>query len=292
VPRLTAEEIASRRLGMGSTDVVEVALSTRGMVPWKGASPMRVYCRKRGILPESTESTAEQEWGHVQEAVLLGWYERDQGATVLPGGRITHPIEPWLWATLDARVLGGQRNVEAKNVGRWMTHGWNDADDAGIPHHVRAQVVIGQACSGGRSTDVVASIGGMPPRIWRIEYDVELADMLIEAGRKFWTDHVLAEVPPELDDTSATRAYLDAKYPCEVTKETRDATPEEIELGNSLARVRQSASHAKTQSEVLYAQLLERVGDAGGLHCRDWKITWRTNKNGARVPRFTERGEE
>lgn len=290
MPRLSPEEIAMRMGGMGSTDLVEVALSAKGLVPWKGASPMRVYCRKRGIMPELIEPTAEQDWGHIQEATILAWYERETKTTVLPGGRITHPIEPWLWATLDARVLGGTRIVEVKHVGRWMAAGWNDSDAGGIPHHVRAQVVIGQACSGSTSTDVVASIGGMPPRIWRVAYDAELADMMIDAGRKFWTEHVLAEVPPELDDSSATRAYLDAKYPKERSPETRDATPEEIEIGDMLLGSRQNVELEKARSGFLYAKLLERVGDGGGLHCQNWKITWKTNKSGVRTPRFTERG--
>ena len=45
MPRLTAEELAERRLGMGSTDVVEAC----GFAPWQGAGPMRLYCEKRGI---------------------------------------------------------------------------------------------------------------------------------------------------------------------------------------------------------------------------------------------------
>lgn len=288
MPRLSPEQIAARKNGLGSTDLTEVALSAKGLVPWAGASPMRVFCRKRGLLPEN-EPTAEQEWGHWQEELLLRWYEQEIGAKILPGGHIPHPTESWLWATIDAKAIGEPRIVECKNVGRWMTKGWDETLEDGVPHHVRAQGVIACACARAREVDVVASIAGMPAKVWRIPYDAELADMMIDIGRTFWTEHVLADVAPELDDTSATRAYLDAKYPKELDPVILDATPEQVAIGLQLQQARTELTYHKHAEALAYAQLLEQVGTASGLRCEEWQITWRTNKSGKRTPRFTAR---
>lgn len=290
MPRLSPEQIAARTQGLGSTDLVEVALSAKGLVPWAGASPMRVYCRKKGLIAED-EPTPEQEWGHWQEELLLRWYEHSTGNETLPGGHIPHPTEPWLWATIDAKAIGEPRIVECKNVGRWMTKGWDENLEDGVPHHVRAQAVIACACARAKEVDIVASIAGMPAKVWRIPYDAELADMLINVGRKFWHENVLADVAPELDDTSATRAYLDAKYPKELAPVILDATPEQVEIGLRLQQTRTELNYHKHAEALAYAELLEQVGTASGLRCEQWQITWRSNKSGKRTPRFTSRGE-
>jgi predicted phage-related endonuclease len=291
MPRLSPEQIADRRNGMGATDVVEVALSDIGQVPWSGASPMRVFVRKRGLIAEDPP-TPEQEWGHWQERLLLQWYEHEIGAPTLPGGTVHDLIETWLWATLDAKCVGQSRNVEVKNVGRWMCNGWDENADDGIPHHVRAQVMIGMYCTKATETDVVASLGGSPPRVWRIAYDRELAEMLVEKGRRFWIDNVQADKAPELDETSSTRAYLDARYPKELDPVILDATPEQVEIGNELRHHRAVHAASKSEEAKAYARLLEQVGTASGLRCEAWKITWKTQASGKRVPRFTSRGED
>src|SRR5579864_7742867 len=99
MPRLSPEQIEERRHGMGSTDIVEVALSVMGAVPWADAGPMRVFARKKGYLPEGPP-TPEQEWGHVQEEVLLREYAKTIDEPILPGGHVVCPDEPWMWATL------------------------------------------------------------------------------------------------------------------------------------------------------------------------------------------------
>lgn len=289
MPRLSPEQIAARKEGLGSTDLIEVALSAKGLVPWSGASPMRVFCRKRGLMAED-EPTAEQDWGHWQEELLLRWYSDEMAVKYLPGGQIPHPTEPWLWATIDAKCIGIPRIVECKNVGRWMTKGWDETLEDGVPHHVRAQGAIACACAAATEVDIVASIAGMPPKVWRIPHDPELAALLIDVGRKFWHENVLADVAPELDETSATRVYLDAKYPKELDPVILDATPEQAFMGGALVAIRSELDVLKRKEAIVYATLLEQVGTASGLRCEEWKITWRVTKSGKRTPRFTARG--
>lgn len=286
--RLSEAERATRHEGMGATDILEVALYEAGEVPWEDAGPMRVYCRKLGLMPEEAP-TPEQEWGHVQEDLLLREYERQIGEAILPAGHVPGPSDdgfPW-WATLDGKVISRSCLVEAKNVGRFMCYGWDDREPDGIPHHVRAQVTLGMRALRLSCADVIASLGGMPPKIWRVEYDVELAGMLIASGRKFWHEHVIPRVPPKLDDSNATLIYLRSKYPKE-EQPKRKATPEEQEIAVEAI----CYLNARKDADALYgarvAALLEKCGPAEGLKGDGWSLSWKLHEaSGERRGRFT-----
>ena len=67
MPRLSEQERAERRNGMGSTCIVEA----NGLAPWKGAGPMRLYCEKMGIaspdptarhIPKTSSRPHDERW--------------------------------------------------------------------------------------------------------------------------------------------------------------------------------------------------------------------------------------
>jgi len=284
VPRLSAEQRAARRNGLGTTDVIQIL----GIAPWEDAGPM-----------------AEQAWGHAQEPVILAWYEREI-APVIPVWRtVHHPKHEWLFATLDAYAAGNERrNIEIKHRGPFgLREGWNDADPAGVPQHVRVQAVLGMAVREAPETDVVCSVAGSPPRVWRVGYDAELADRVIEDARRFWTDHIVGQRPPDLDATAATRTYLDAKYPREEDAIVVKASAEIDAIGQERVAHALAELASRNSKSVCDALLLEAIATHSGIEnptqfskngcvfSDAWRMTWKTNKNGKRVPRFTVRGK-
>ena len=293
MPRLTAEELAGRRLGMGSTDVVEAC----GFAPWQGAGPMRLYCEKRGITSADDaqevdeDRAAHLEWGHTMEPVILAWYERTYGVSCVPGGHVTSRDEPWLWASLDATVFGQGRILEIKNVSSpALYRHWDVSSQDGIPSYVRAQVTVAMFCHGAREADVVACIGGRPPHVWRVSYDAELARLLVEGALRFWAMTV-AGTPPPLDATDASRAYLLSRYPVDV-RPTLASTPEVDDLAERRAEQAGDEKRAAAEKRRLDALLMAAVGDAQGVEGTWGKFTWKCGKDGTRRTRFTGRDAE
>ena len=292
MPRLSDAELSARRTGMGSTDVVEAC----GLAPWKGSGPMRVYCEKLGIKPpddaEEIDDEDPRDWGHVMEPVIADWYARRRTVTLIRGAKQPSHDYPWLWATLDRKVTDMPLLVEIKNVGSppFYRH-WNVADQDGIPNYVRAQVTIAMRCTGIYETDIVACIGGRPPHVWTVAYDAELADMLIAGGLRLW-NMVEARTPPPLDETPATRAYLDARYPQNVERRMIEASAEAEVWAAERIRATKVRHDAESIEKRATAHLLEAAGDADGIVGNGWRKTWKTDKNGSRRPRFTGSGEE
>lgn len=289
MPRLTEHELATRHLGLGSTDVVEAC----GLAPWKGAGPMRLYCEKVGIKPpddaeEDGDRSEWLEWGHVQEPVIAEWYERSRGVTLDLGGVVRHGSLPF-WATLDR--VAPDRLVEVKNVGSpTLYRHWDTSSEDGVPTYVRAQVAVAMALHPLSVTDIVASIGGRPPHVWTIFHDEELATLLLDGARRFWS-LVESRTPPPLDATPATRAYLLDKYPANRERVVRAATEDEQVIGQCRVEADRVLRDAKARSDTATARLLAAVGDADGIEGDGWKMTWKLDKNGVRRPRFTTREE-
>jgi predicted phage-related endonuclease len=243
---------------------------------------------------EEVDPTREEhlEFGHVMEPVILGWYAGKQGVEVIPGGHVPHREVEWLWASLDAFVLGANRIVEVKHVSSPALYShWDLSSQDGIPGYVRAQVTVGMACHGAREADVVACVGGRPPHTWRVSYDPELGDMLIDGARRFW-QLVKDGTPPPFDATPACKAYLRHKFPANIEKTMCEADEETDSLGVQRRDAAVLAKRAKGEIERLDAEILARVGPFDGITGSGWKMTWKLDKGGVRRQRFTSGKEE
>ena len=294
MPRLTADELAHRKNGMGSTDVVEAC----GLAPWVGAGPMRLFCTKLGIAsPDAEEDLDEDkedqfEWGHRLEPVILQWYTDKHSASAVPGGHVPHPEIPWLWASLDATVLGASRIVEIKSVSSPALYShWDESSQDGIPRYVRAQVTIAMSCHGAREAHVVASVGGRPPHVWEVAYDEELASLLIEGAGRFW-QLVKDGTPPPMDHTSASKEYLRHRFPSNGDRVIEEATDRENALGLTRISAAMREGLAKKEKNKIDAELMALVGDRAGIKGTGWCFTWKTGDDGKRRQRFTARGVE
>jgi putative phage-type endonuclease len=285
MPRLTKEELASRRLGMGSTDVVEAL----GLAPWEGAGPMRLYLEKTSEGPPLERDEEHLEWGHWIEPLLLRWYSETQAETSPYLGRqARHKDHPWLWASLDGSY--SDRILEIKNVSSHMAWHWDAYSEDGIPRYVRAQVMIGMACSGHRLADVVASVGGRAPHVWTVAYDEELARLLIDGAAEFW-HKVQTRTPPPLDATPATKEYLRRTYPSNVDRVMGEAWEAAELVAARRIKAARAEKEAKAAKDIADATLLEMVGDKDGMIGDGWKMTWKVNSAGKRVQRFTAKGD-
>lgn len=286
MPRLSPQELADRAKGMGSTDVLEAL----GLAPWEGAGPMRVYLAKvEGIVEEEGDPSEDKEWGHVQEPVILDWYRRETGANVLPGGQVTSPTDPWLFATLDGAVMNEGRNVEIKHVGIGMSWHWDASSEEGIPRYVRAQVTIGMYCRRVLECDVVAAVAGRPPQIWRVGYDEQLGNMLVSDAHTFWR-RVLNRTPPPLDHTAASREYLLRCYPSNEDRVILDADNDLDALGVQRASAHEAEKRWETEKKRLDNLILDAVKEHDGVRGTGWSMSWKKNAKGERRQRFTARG--
>lgn len=239
---LTPGQIELRLHGIGSSDIGAIL----GVDPHR--APNDTYLDKIG-LGEPREETTETWCGSRAENFIASLYEERTGGGLIrlgypnagPGPTHEHRDEPWAMATPDRWRVDGSGLVEIKLVGAHMLYLWRAGVKlangywTGLPAHVDAQVRWQlEVCDQSR-VDVAALLGGTDFRIYPVERDRAKGAELIENGRRFWEDHVLARVPPP-HDAEAERRMLNLRYPMALG-DMLPATAEAIEIRACLARV-------------------------------------------------------
>lgn len=298
MPRLSKEQRAARREGIGSSDVAELL----GISPYEGASPVRLFAEKIGLVPDEDEEeeTVEQRVGHALEGALVLLYEQESGFKVETVGALVetvrHPEHAWRIANLDARIVAKRASLEIKVVGIGMAADWDLEADDGIPHYVRVQCAWQMHCAELDEVHVVALIGGTQFRVFYIRRDLELEELIVSEAAAFW-ELVKARKAPPLDATSSCKAYLDRLYPPKAEDVELELDAEKdaelIAVGVRRIRAARAEKRANEAKELANNELREAFGSRGAtrLWCHLWRASYRANKNGARSLLIDGRGE-
>ena len=204
------EWLASRRLGIGGSDVAALF----GVHPW--LSPYTLYLDKLGLLPER-EDRAILNVGHELEPLTRRMYTEDTGRIVdAAQERFRHPKHEFMLATIDGTLAPcdghtGPGVFEGKTTNPYSANDWID----GPPLYYLLQLTHYMVVTGRTWGSIaVLVLGEKDPLKWAdVDLDAEFAEMMVEAERLFWTKHVLAQVPPDVDGHPSTTAAIKAMHP-------------------------------------------------------------------------------
>lgn len=193
-----------RRKGIGGSDAAAVA----GLSPWK--SPIAVWLEKTGQAePEKPGEAAY--WGRVLEDVVAREFSIRTGLRVRRRNAILkHQEHEWMIANIDREIVGVREGLECKTTSAYNANEWKDDE---VPAQYILQVQHYLAVTGYEAWWIAVLIGGNRFVYKRIERDEELIQELIEIERDFWENHVLANVPPNLDGSRASTELVKRMYP-------------------------------------------------------------------------------
>ena len=276
MPRLSPDQLAARRLGIGSSDVPAIL----DLPSYVGRNAWAVWNEKRGLSEEPSPELQEVfDRGHDLEPVIARWYARRTKAELLPGGTIQKHGEPWAFATIDAKVIALSCGLECKAVGVSKLRDWDETRDDGIPDYVRVQCVWQMYCADYAAMHVAAMLGGPAGfRVFEVVRDVELEDQIVRRCRAFWGT-VVEGKPPAIDGSAACRAYLENRYPRPTSLVMRAATPEEERIAAERhgAAIQEKIGERvkKEMDNKLIALIEERTGIEGA---DGWKATRKVGK--------------
>ena len=191
---LTKQQRIDRHAGLGGSDAAAVL----GLSPW--TSPLDLYLDKRGELDEEPEQpTNWQRWGHLLEDLIADEASAQLGIkTARRNQTIVHKAHPWMRANIDRRVLNERAIMECKSTGWKDGSAWGEPGSDEVPVYYATQAHHYLEVTGlERCYMPVLFLLNRSIEVYVIERDKSIAERLIAAEAKFWTDHVLAGVPPE-----------------------------------------------------------------------------------------------
>ena len=270
---LTAKDLALRSKGLGASELA----AALGLSPYR--TPLDVWADKLGIGPKR-EQTDAMTLGILMEPVIVGMYSaRIAPATAWTRGTIRHPRSSVILATPDATRDDGTALVEAKHAGSRQRKRWGEVGSDSVPDEYHVQVQIQCAVAEMPACDVAVLLDG-EFRTYRVLAHEKLISSLIEQGERWWRDHVVANVMPEIGADDRAREVLLSMFPREslpLSPWTGAARSLATEL--AVAKVERKAIE-KRESE-LANRLCAEIGEGAGFDGDGAKATWKANAKGS-----------
>jgi putative phage-type endonuclease len=186
---LTEQQLATRATGLGGSE----ALAYCGKDP--RCTPLQLYLRKLGEAGERPEEDARQEWGQRLEPVVREWLAEEIGRPIaVPRETFFSVPLPFLFGNLDG--VAGDEGVEIKTGDKFTSHEFGEVETDQVPVRYVLQCMHYMVVTGFKRFHLGVLLGGNDARHFLIEYDLELASMLVERARAFW-QHVETRSPPD-----------------------------------------------------------------------------------------------
>ena len=198
------EWLRERTKGIGGSDASVVL----GLNKYK--TPFELWLEKTGQVNVEESGGEAAYFGTLLEDLVAKEFEKRTGKNVRRNNFILHhPEHDFIIANIDRKVVGEKALLECKTANAFLAKDW-ESEDVPAPYLVQVQHYLG--VTGYDKAYIAVLIGGQK-FIWKeIERDDELIQMIFEAEIDFWNNHVLANVPPALDGSSAAEKFLAERY--------------------------------------------------------------------------------
>ena len=282
---LLAEEVevedqflANRRKGIGGSDVAAIV----GLSPWKNA--FDVYVEKRDLV-EKDKSTVSMRVGRAVERAIAQEYSDLTSRPIIWQGDVQHvdPDEDWRRCHPDALLTYEDGGLETKHVGARQAARYGPSGTDMLPEEHVLQCVWSMSITKRQFWDLAAWLGPKDLRIYTIMRDLELEETLIERCRRFWTENVLAGVPPEVTADQADADFFKKRFPSAMGG-VRPATEEEVLLASGLRLARRAFKEAQGEKTLTENELKLLIGEGEGIEARGlFRITWKNDKPKVKV---------
>lgn len=275
-----ADFTKERMTGIGGSDAGAIC----GVNPYK--TQYEVWLEKRGLTQSQDESEAMR-WGLILEKPILKEYERISGNKARPhDALVRHPQYEYMIAHVDGIIVSPDGSkvegiLEIKTAGEFAKKDWGMPGTDIIPESYNLQVQHYMAVLGLPYADVAALIGGRDFRIYHILRNELIINYLIQREGEFW-ELVKNGTPPPIDDSESAKNHLAAIYPKDIV-ERIPPTPEISDAVEMLLRQKDAKKAIEKAITGLENEVKAHMGEAGMMLTDAWKVTWKKNKDTAKV---------
>lgn len=279
-----ADWLKLRRRGIGGSDVAAII----GISKWR--TPLDIYNDKTEEgepADDQEEDNPSMEWGRRLEPVIREKYADATGFRVSkPEAMFINTAHPFMIADVDGICEDG-RILECKTARSGKDWGEEGTDE--IPQYYQTQVQHYMAVTGAQACDVAVLIGGGDFRIYTVERDQELIDLLIKEESAFWNQHVVPHIPPapvSLSEIAAAFPTSDGKEK-EASDQIADALNEMVVTEREIADKKAHLDELKAEVQG-YMESSEKLL-VNGVPAATWKsskprVTFDSKAFGAAEP--------
>lgn len=256
-----------RKKGIGGSDVASIL----GISKWSSA--IELWLDKTNQKNDSVEVNEAMEWGKILEPVIREHFAAATCKTVMEvKAMLQHPDHPFMIADVDGVTTddnGAPAILEIKTASEYKRDEWLE----GVPTYYQTQVQHYLCVTGVKKAYVAVLIGGNTFRVYEVDADPEIQQMLIAVEKNFW-NMVTNMIRPDIDGSDATKELLDQIYRGGVEEEI--ILPEEaIEWVDAYIEASADEDSAKAKKQEASNHLKEIMGDYDKASCMGHSISWK-----------------
>lgn len=268
VPEITHEQwLAFRRTGIGGSDASTVV----GLNPY--SSLYYLYNDKLGLLPPKDDTEAMRQGRDLEQYVADRWMEAT-GKKCKRNNYMWRSVErPFMLADIDREVCGENAGLECKTTSVFNRA---DLENGEIPLTYYVQCQHYMAVMGFDAMYLAVLVLNRGFYHFRIDRDDAEIDALAEAERVFWEDHILPQVPPDLDGSEATYAALSRLHPEECSAAALPLSRQSCADLAALADLEDAAKAIKQAQAEAKARIMAELGDAAFGEAEGWLVSWKS----------------
>ena len=213
------------------------------------------------------------EWGTILEPVIRDHFAKVTGKTVMEvKAMLQHPEYPFMIADVDGVTTDDKGNpaiLEIKTTSEYKHDEWLE----GVPTYYQTQVQHYLCVTGVSKAYVAVLIGGNSFRVYEVDADSEIQQMLIAVEKNFW-NMVTNMIRPDIDGSDAAKGLLDQIYRGGVEEEI--ILPEEaVEWVDVYIEASADEDSAKAKKQEASNHLKEIMGDYDKASCLGHSISWK-----------------
>lgn len=265
---LSKEEwLRYRKQGIGGSDVSCLL----GINKWK--SEIELWLDKTNQTNAPVEENEAIQWGTIMEPIIRNHFAEVTGKAVVElKAMLQHPEHPFMLADVDGVTVDDSGNpaiLEIKTASEFKRSDW----DEGVPAYYQTQVQHYLCVTGIQKAYVAVLIGGNSFRIFEVDADAEIQDMLIAVEKNFW-NKVQNMIRPEMDGSDAAKNLLDSLYHGGISEEI--VMPDEaIEYVDAYIEACTEEDNAKAKKQEASNHIKEIMGDYDKASCIGHSISWK-----------------
>lgn len=259
-----------RTHGIGGSDASIIL----GINKWK--TPFELWLEKtEQVIPQEIQNDATY-FGTLLEDIVAKEFEKRSGKKVRRKNAILeHPEHDFIIANVDRMVVGEKAILECKTTSAYNAKEWESEE---IPDSYIAQIqhylgVLGPEYKKG----YFAVLIGSNKFVWKeIDRDDELIEIIFQREIEFWNNHVLANVAPALDGSSAAERFLKERFEKAKKGKAIDLTSEYKEKISQYLALKDSIKSLEEQMREIENQIKHEMKDAEMAFVQNFQAEWKT----------------
>ena len=206
-----------RRHFIGGSDIGAIL----GLNAYK--TPVDVWLEKTGKASRQPTNLAMR-FGTFAEEFVASEYSQATGLLVKePEAEFIHPEYVYCRAHLDRLVfdaletkqeLGPPKKIlECKTASPFRQEQWGDSGSNQVPFSYLCQCIWYMAVTGLPTTDLAVLFGNSDFRIYTIDRDIELEQIILEKANIFWNENILKDIPPQTSSEEDCKKLFEKSCP-------------------------------------------------------------------------------